>query len=192
MFARLCTFFGCEFRKILTSSWLLLPAIGLNTPLQEAITNCRSKGCENRTEKCTKSRFAPNHDKYCPCHSGNPYGECCEPYHRGRPAENALVLMRSRYAAYALHLADYIIATTHRNHPSYSSNTSKWKRDILSFSSTTRFLGLTIRAFSDGEEEAYVTFTAHLEQNGKDASFTEKSRFVKEGGRWLYESGERL
>ena len=132
-----------------------------------------------------------NQGTSCPCHSGKSYRECCEPYHRGGIPENALVLMRSRYAAYAMHLADYIMATTHRNHRSYSSNVAKWRRDILAFSSTTRFTGLAIRAFSDGAVEAYVTFTAQLEQNGKDASFTEKSRFVKEKGRWLYESGER-
>ena len=34
---RLRRFFGCEFRKILTSTRLLLPAIGLNMPLQGAI-----------------------------------------------------------------------------------------------------------------------------------------------------------
>ena len=53
--ARLCTFFGCGFRKILTYSRLLLPVIGLEEPLQEAITDRKSKDCENRAEKCTKS-----------------------------------------------------------------------------------------------------------------------------------------
>ena len=58
LLSRLCTFFGCEFRKILTSTQLLLPVIGLNMPLQEAIIAWRSKGCENRSEKCTKSRLS--------------------------------------------------------------------------------------------------------------------------------------
>lgn len=99
--------------------------------------------------------------------------------------------MRSRYAAYALGLADYIIRTTHRSNPHYSSNFSAWKQDILRFSHGTEFIGLTIHEWSDGEDVAFVTFTAQLKQQGRDSSFTEKSRFVKEGGSWSYQSGER-
>ncbi len=127
--------------------------------------------------------------KLCPCHSGKWYRDCCKPYHEGKLPENALLLMRSRYAAYALGLADYIIATTHPSNPDYSAPTEQWKQEILAFSNQTRFLGLTIHTFLDGPSEAYVAFTAHLEQNGIDASFTEKSRFFKEGERWLYTEG---
>lgn len=127
----------------------------------------------------------------CPCHSGKPYQACCQPYHQGAAPENALLLMRSRYAAYARHLPAYIIATTHQTNPAYTTQTAQWKQDILAFSKATRFTGLTIHAFLDGPEEAFVVFTAHLEQNGLDASFTEKSRFLKERDRWLYVSGEK-
>lgn len=116
----------------------------------------------------------------CPCHSGKLYAECCKPLHGGRPAENALLLMRSRYAAYVLGLADYIIRTGARPQ----------KRDeILRFSRETVFQGLTIHEWIDGEKEATVTFTAHLLQGGKDVSFTEKSRFVKAEGLWIYQDG---
>jgi SEC-C motif-containing protein len=116
----------------------------------------------------------------CPCHSGKPYASCCKPYHEGQPAPDALALMRSRYAAYALSLADYIIETT-------ASDIAASKEEILSFSSHTSFENLLIREFIDGKKIAFVTFTAILKQKGQDVSFTEKSRFIERDGRWYYE-----
>ncbi|MDR3146171.1 MAG: SEC-C domain-containing protein, partial [Treponema sp.] len=50
--------------------------------------------------------------KSCPCNSGSPYAECCEPYLRGiEKPPTAEALMRSRYSAYAEHAVDYIIET---------------------------------------------------------------------------------
>ncbi len=121
----------------------------------------------------------------CPCHSGEKYKKCCHPYHRGILASNALKLMRSRYSAYALDLNEYIIATTHPNNPDYTKEIDTWKRSIQDFSQNTEFLGLNINEFIDGETVAYVTFEARL-GNG---NFKEKSRFFKENGKWLYESG---
>ena len=117
----------------------------------------------------------------CPCHSEKSYEVCCAPYHKGKNPENALLLMRSRYAAYALGLADYILQTTHPQNPQIFT-----RDQILSFCRITTFVGLDILSFEDGENIAYVTFTAHLQQEGKDASFTEKSLFEKVEGKWLY------
>lgn len=126
----------------------------------------------------------------CPCWSGKVYEGCCRRYHDGVLPENALALMRSRYAAYALGLADYIMATTHPDNPAYTADVKTWKQNILEFSKNTRFEDLKILEFIDGPQNAYVTFTAYLKQSGRDATFTEKSYFVKEGARWLYHSGE--
>jgi SEC-C motif-containing protein len=125
----------------------------------------------------------------CPCHSGAPYTTCCQPYHEGLPAENALKLMRSRYSAYALHLADYIIATTHPQNPAYQTNHPKWKKEILDHTHKTAFESLKILEFVDGKTEATVTFHAGLSQHHQDISFTEKSSFLKVDGRWYYLSG---
>lgn len=122
----------------------------------------------------------------CPCKSGKLYQECCKHYHDGFPPEHALNLMRSRYSAYAMHLADYIIKTTHPKNPHYQLDQVKWKEEILRFSNETRFEGLTILQFIDGKESAYVTFIAHLIADGQDRLLTEKSLFVKEGEWWLY------
>lgn len=122
----------------------------------------------------------------CPCHSGKKYKQCCQPYHKGILPSDAHKLMRSRYSAFALDLADYIMETTHPDNPDYTENKAVWKKSILEFSQNTRFLGLKIGECIDREEVAYVTFEAIFGQG----SLTEKSRFLKVGGKWLYESGE--
>ena len=60
-------------------------------------------------------------DARCPCLSGETYGACCGRYHRGLlaggadsvTAPTAEALMRSRYAAFAVGDADYLLATWH-------------------------------------------------------------------------------
>jgi SEC-C motif-containing protein len=132
------------------------------------------------------------HSALCPCHSGKSYSVCCKPYHTGKLPEHALALMRSRYSAYALQLTDYIMQTTHPQNPVYSSDRRLWKKEIHSHYKETDFYGLKIVDFIDGSQEAYVTFTAFLKQASHDFSFTERSRFLKVNGKWLYESGEKL
>lgn len=126
----------------------------------------------------------------CPCYSGEPYRMCCKPYHDGKQAPNAKALMRSRYSAYVLHNAAYIMATTHHDNRQHRDDKALWAKDIDTFSENTSFVGLEILEFVDGEDTAFVTFKAHLKQRGNDASFTERSRFMKEYGRWLYVDGE--
>jgi SEC-C motif-containing protein len=122
----------------------------------------------------------------CPCHSGEKYKKCCQPYHRGSFPSTAFKLMRSRYSAYALHLADYIIHTTHSNNPDFTDNTLVWRDSILEFCHTTQFIGLKILEFTEEKGEAFVTFEAKL----SEGIMREKSRFLKVSGKWLYESGE--
>lgn len=122
----------------------------------------------------------------CPCHSSKKYKQCCQPYHKGIFPSNALLLMRSRYSAYALGLVEYIISTTHPNNPDASIALLDWQKAIWDFAQTTYFKGLKIVEFTDGDEEAFVTFEAAL----TDGIMKEKSRFLKVEGKWLYESGE--
>lgn len=122
----------------------------------------------------------------CPCSSGKFYNECCGKFHKGALPENALVLMRSRYTAYAMGLINYIIATTHPTSASFQWDLAKWTEQLNHFCSSTTFQKLEIIEFIDGEEIAWVTFKAHLNRDNKDASFTERSRFLKVDQRWLY------
>lgn len=122
----------------------------------------------------------------CPCCNGKLYLDCCGPYHLGRLPENALVLMRSRYSAYALNLPDYIIATTHPRNSAYQEDKNAWHHSITAFSLHTHFKKLEVLSFEEKKEFAFVTFIAQLEQQGRDASFQETSRFEKIHNRWLY------
>jgi SEC-C motif domain protein len=126
----------------------------------------------------------------CPCCSGKNYAECCQPFHEGLQPVHAVELMRSRYSAYALGLADYIIDTTAPFNPMYSSKKARWRKEIASFFKETKFRKLDILSFEEDEERATVVFTAYITQKGKDATFTEQSLFQKIDSRWLYTSGK--
>jgi len=95
--------------------------------------------------------------------------------------------MRARYCAYAIGNVDYLIATTHPQGSLFRIDTSGWKRDLRAYCARTSFTGLTIH---DDEHEAggdaFVTFTARLHRDERDESFTERSRFRRDGRRWKY------
>lgn len=118
----------------------------------------------------------------CPCHSRKQYRRCCAPLHQGRPAASPTALMRSRYAAYSLGLADYVIDTTDPEGPQWNQDRAAWQASIAAFHQGSRFTDL--RILSSGEDS--VHFRAGLEQQGQDVSFEEHSRFVQRDGRWLY------
>jgi SEC-C motif domain protein len=129
----------------------------------------------------------------CPCGSNVFYVKCCKPFHdEAALPDNAQTLMRSRYCAYAIGNVDYIMKTTHPENSEYSEDTPKWKEELKQFSGITHFDGLRILEFIDGADKAYVSFNVSLRQNGEDASFTEKSTFVKENGKWYYRQGDVL
>lgn len=115
----------------------------------------------------------------CPCHSGKEYATCCAPYHQGELPPTPTALMRSRYSAYALGNVSYIMETTHSSHPDKSRPRKEWEAQILAFSKAAEFTGLEILEAQDN----FVTFRADL---GSAGSFTEKSEFEKEEGRWRY------
>jgi len=124
----------------------------------------------------------------CPCGSGVKYKKCCSIYHKGAIAKTALLLMKSRYSAYVTNNSAYIEKTTHPNNPDYTTDIKGWRESIEQFSKETLFLGLEILDSSEKEEESFVTFRAKL----SSGDMIERSRFLKENGKWLYESGEIL
>ena len=107
-------------------------------------------------------------------------------YHKGALPKTALELMKSRYVAYTVGNASYIIKTTHPNNPDHTDEVKAWRATIELFSKETEFLSLEILEFIDGVEEAFVTFKAKL----SSGDMVEKSRFLKVEGCWFYESGE--
>jgi len=128
-------------------------------------------------------KISPNSP--CPCGSRAKYKKCCQKYHKGAFAENALILMKSRYSAYATANIDYIIKTTARDNPQYNPNLKEWRESISQFCNSTTFEGLEIVEFIDGEKEAVVEFIAKL----SGGVMRERSRFIKDE-RWLYLDGK--
>ncbi len=127
--------------------------------------------------------------RFCPCGSGLFYEGCCELYHLGEKPDHALQLMRSRYSAYALKLPDYIMRTTHPLNPFFQKDKKAWEKKILNSYKDTKFLKLEILHFEEQELTALVVFTAYLKQGEMDTTFTERSRFEKLDGSWLYLDG---
>lgn len=97
--------------------------------------------------------------------------------------------MRSRFAAYALGLVDYIIDTTDPDGPQWVADRAAWCEQISTFRARTRFRGLVILETPEpAEQEGFVTFRALLERDGTDVSFVERSRFTRREGVWRYHS----
>ncbi|MGE5493557.1 MAG: YchJ family protein [Actinomycetota bacterium] len=119
----------------------------------------------------------------CPCGSGKTYGACCGRFHEGEPAPTAEALMRSRYSAFVLGLADYLLATWH-------ASTRPEKLD-LNEEPAPKWLGLEVKRHQQQDEgHAVVEFVARYRVGGRGQRLHETSRFVREDGRWFYVDGE--
>lgn len=127
----------------------------------------------------------------CPCGASKTYKLCCQKYHSGQNPKSAQLLMRSRYCAFVKGEIDYIVKTTHPEHPAKQGNIAKWRRELQDFSKSTQFKGLKIldAPESGTSNFATVTFSVDLIQQGQQAGFTEKSSFEKINNRWLYLDG---
>ncbi|WP_089334691.1 YchJ family protein [Blastococcus mobilis] len=122
----------------------------------------------------------------CPCGSGLPLAECCGRLHAGEAtAATAEQLMRSRYSAFVLGDAGYLLATWHRTTRPRSLDLD---RDV-------RWIGLDVLATSGGSllgSEGTVEFRAHYLSGGVAGTQHENSRFVRDGGQWRYVDGVSL
>jgi SEC-C motif-containing protein len=124
----------------------------------------------------------------CPCHSGLRYAACCAPFHGGARPDTPEALMRSRYAAFALGLGEYLVATLASSHPDLALPRAELVHDLSRIKERQRFLGLRI-VRAEGDE---VLFAARIFERGQDRSFAELSTFVREEGAWKYASGRML
>lgn len=130
----------------------------------------------------------------CPCgltkgadKSRQPFDACCGPYLRdfsGSPAPDAESLMRSRYSAFVLARADYLLATWHASQRPAS----------VEFEAHVKWLGLEVRRHRLVDEtHVEVEFVARQKSPGQPATrLHERSRFVREEGRWFYLDGDAL
>jgi len=120
--------------------------------------------------------------------------------------------MRSRYSAYCKGLVDYVVDTTHPENPlaggtpapegGPASNASTLEEDVRATCNKITWDKLRILSTEDGAqpEEAFVTFQTWFKVKGQKGqraqgfhtqSFVERSRFLREGGRWLYVDGDQ-
>ena len=129
--------------------------------------------------------------KFCPCGKrSQAYAACCGRYLddlAGTPAPDAESLMRSRYTAFVLERADYLLATWH---------ISRRPRTI-EFDTGVKWLGLDVRQHRVLDEtHAEVEFVARQKSPGTAAvRLHERSRFEKSAdapGRWYYLDGDLL
>ena len=106
------------------------------------------------------------------------------------PAPDAESLMRSRYSAFVLQRADYLLATWH---PSTRPST-------LDLEPGVRWLGLQVRGHWPAGDRAEVEFVARFREAGRAVRLHERSRFVRESWpglgvnapaalRWFYVDG---
>lgn len=120
----------------------------------------------------------------CPCGSGDTYADCCERFHRGpMTAPTAAALMRSRFSAFAVGDETYLLDTWH---PSTRPSSVPLDPD-------TRWIRLDVLDTVAGgpfDTTGVVEFRAHYRTDAFRGGLHERSTFLREGGRWLYVSGQ--
>jgi SEC-C motif-containing protein len=136
---------------------------------------------------------APQPSLPCPCGRLGPskkplaFGNCCGLFiddFEARPAPDAESLMRSRYSAFVLERRDYLLATWH----------ASTRPEALEFDPGVKWLGLELRQHRQmNETHAEVEFVARQKSPGTAAvRLHERSRFVREQGRWWYLDGDQF
>ncbi len=122
-------------------------------------------------------------DQRCPCNTGLTYAECCGKYHAGGAAPTAETLMRSRFTAFVVRDADYLLRT--------------WDPDTRPFELTlvdlpVQFYRLDILDVVGGgplDREGVVEFEAFY-KGDPPGSQRERSMFRRVGREWVYTAGD--
>jgi SEC-C motif-containing protein len=127
---------------------------------------------------------------YCFCGSNISFDACCQPYIIGlKTCQDAEILMRSRYSAYATKQFSYIIET-------YAKAQRK-NLQLLEFQQSgegSQWLKLEILGFIEQKNTAQVEFNAFYRIDGAPEKefykLHELSDFRLEDGQWRYTTGE--
>lgn len=118
----------------------------------------------------------------CYCGNNQFFELCCQPLLLNQTfAQSAEQLMRSRYSAYVVANANYLIDTTHLSKRHLFS-----KKSILQWAKENEWLRLEIVL----SEEKRVVFKAFFKDNqGNEIEHYEDSIFDILGDKWYYVSG---
>jgi len=135
------------------------------------------------TASCACGRTAAQAGKPAKTHA-LPFFACCGPYlNKNVPAPDAESLMRSRYTAFVLQRADYLLATWH----------ASTRPATLDLSPGAKWLGLDVRSHTvQDADHAEVEFVARCREAGRATRLHERSRFVRASGCWFYVDGDQF
>lgn len=125
---------------------------------------------------------------FCPCGTGRPYADCCEPFITGKRLPlTAEELMRSRYSAYTRVETGYILQTTHPDHRGDfdEKGTREWAE-------SSQWEGLEIVNTAGGgpdDTEGKVEFIARYRDRDVRRTHHELADFRKLDGVWYFTDG---
>ncbi|MBC7685559.1 MAG: hypothetical protein H7176_10070 [Bdellovibrionales bacterium] len=115
-----------------------------------------------------------------------PFFACCGRYlddFDNQSAPDAESLMRSRYSAFVLGRRDYLLSTWH----------SSTRPSELTLDLAAKWLGLEVRSQRLlNADHAEVEFVARYREGCRAVRLHERSRFVRESGRWFYVDGDQF
>jgi len=115
----------------------------------------------------------------CPCGLGDDYDSCCGRLHAGSLAPTAESLMRSRYSAFAVGDAGYLLRTWHRS----------GRPETLELDPALRWTRLAVLETNGGglfDTAGTVRFRAIYVRQGQRGVLAETSRFIRQDGLWTY------
>ncbi len=116
----------------------------------------------------------------CPCGRPESYAACCGRFHAGTAAApTAEALMRSRYSAFVVGDAGYLLRTWHPG----------TRPERLDLDPRTRWTGLEILGATDGSA-FHSTGTVTFRASYRGGSLHERSRFERVDGAWVYVDGD--
>jgi SEC-C motif-containing protein len=120
----------------------------------------------------------------CPCGSGDAYLDCCGRLHEGQTnAATARILMQSRFSAYVVGDAAYLLKTWH---PSTRPRRVELDPDL-------RWTHLEVIDSQSGglfDTTGVVEFNAHYCIDAQPGALHERSTFSRDGGEWRYLNAE--
>ena len=125
--------------------------------------------------------------KYCPCGSGKPYADFCQPFITGESKPSSPVaLMRSRFTAFSLKEADYLVRTLAAEKVAEKGGETSLRKELYHTMIQVAWLGLKVMDTDmDGPDRGIVEFAAFFDRAGRLGQLHERSRFIKEGGEWV-------
>ncbi|WP_448211507.1 YchJ family protein [Colwellia sp. MEBiC06753] len=121
----------------------------------------------------------------CPCCSNIALEMCCLPIiEQQQHAHSPEALMRSRFTAYALNKAEYILATYHSSQQSAHS-----LADIQAWAEENQWIELIIHQANSNSTPATIEFSAFYLNNHQLIEMRERSNFTQEKNQWRYVDG---